>query len=254
MAKKIKLREKYIKKIVSFAIVTGLVALGYGAELIPGFAPEIDGNGVNQTGSVNYHENIKVHEIPEYTGESVIIISNNVPGFDELLYREIESRGFEQYSEPDSLGRCGPALARIDRSIMPTEERGSIGQVKPVGWHTVKYENVDGKYLYNRCHLIAYQLAGENANERNLITGTRQMNLDMVHYENLVANYVRSTGNSVLYRVTPIYEGENLLCKGVQIEAYSPEDEGEGISFNVFVYNVQEGIKIDYKTGESQKI
>ena len=136
---------------------------------------------------------------------------------------------------------------------MPDEPRGSIGSVKPTGWHTVKYDNVDGKYLYNRCHLIGYQLTGENANELNLITCTRYMNtIGMLQFENKVAEYVRSTQNHVLYRVTPMYKKDNLLATGVQMEAYSIEDNGEGVKFNVFVYNVQDGIEIDYKTGESR--
>ena len=135
---------------------------------------------------------------------------------------------------------------------MPTEERGSIGSVKPSGWHTVKYDIVSGKYLYNRCHLIGFQLTGENANEENLITCTRQMNtVGMLEFENKVANYIKEIGNHVLYRATPIYEGDNLLSSGVQLEAYSIEDKGVGIKFNVFVYNVQDGIDIDYSTGES---
>ena len=138
---------------------------------------------------------------------------------------------------------------------MPTEERGSIGQVKPSGWQTVKYDNVDGKYLYNRCHLIGFQLTGENANERNLITGTRYMNVEgMLPFENMVADYVKETGNHVLYRVTPVFEGDNLVASGVQMEAMSVEDEGEGICFNVYVYNIQPGIEIDYATGNSRYV
>ena len=153
----------------------------------------------------------------------------------------------------DALGRCGVAYANIGIDLMPTEERGSIGSVKPSGWHTVKYDIVDGKYLYNRCHLIGYQLTGENANEENLITCTRSMNTKgMLPFEQEVADYIKETKNHVLYRVTPIFEGENLVATGVQMEAYSVEDHGEGVSFHVFVYNVQEGIEIDYKTGDSK--
>ena len=152
----------------------------------------------------------------------------------------------------DELDRCGVAYANICTELMPTEERGSIGQVKPSGWHTVTYDNVDGRYLYNRCHLIGFQLAGENANEQNLITGTRYMNVEgMLPFENQVADYVEETENHVLYRVTPIFYGDNLVASGVQMEAWSVEDQGEGVCFNVYVYNVQPGITIDYATGES---
>lgn len=162
---------------------------------------------------------------------------------------------FEIYSDLDNLGRCGVAYANIGQDIMPTEKRGKIGQVKPAGWHTVKYPNIitDGMYLYNRCHLVGYQLAGENANEKNLITGTRYMNVEgMLPFENEVSDYVEETGYHVLYRVTPLYQDDNLLCHGVQMEAKSVEDNGSGVLFNVFCYNVQPGITIDYKTGDSE--
>lgn len=192
---------------------------------------------------------ISMVEIPEYSGEPYVVINDNIPGFSET---EITDQSFEQYNELDRLGRCGTAIASIGRDLMPTEERGSIGQVKPTGWHTVKYDNVDGKYLYNRCHLIGYQLTAENANQLNLITGTRYMNVDgMLPFENMVADYIKETGHHVLYKVTPVFDGDNLLASGVQMEALSVEDNGEGISYNVFVYNVQPGINIDYVTGES---
>lgn len=185
------------------------------------------------------------------TTESFEIWNQNIPGF---TADEITTQSFESYSELDELGRCGVAFACIGEDIMPTEERGKIGQIKPSGWHTVKYDCVDGKYLYNRCHLIAYQLAGENANEKNLITGTRYMNVaGMLPFENEVADYVKETGNHVMYRVTPVFEGENLLADGVEMEAYSVEDAGEGVSYHVFVYNKQPGIIIDYATGESER-
>ena len=142
------------------------------------------------------------------------------------------------------------AEANIGQDLMPTEKRGAIGQVKPTGWHTVKYDQVEGKYLYNRCHLIGYQLTGENANEKNLITGTRYLNVDgMLPFENMVADYIKETGNHVLYRVTPVFNGNNLLASGVQMEAMSVEDKGAGISFNVFCYNVQPGVEINYADG-----
>lgn len=194
-------------------------------------------------------ESIALSEIPEYSGEPYIEINGNEPEFAEEDFSE---DSFEIYSELDSLGRCGTACANVGTDLMPTEKRGSIGQVKPSGWQTVKYDIVDGKYLYNRCHLIGYQLSGENANKENLITGTRYMNVEgMLPFENMVADYVKETDNHVLYRVTPVFDGNDLVAKGVHMEAYSVEDEGEGISYNVYVYNVQPGIEIDYATGES---
>ena len=190
-----------------------------------------------------------IGNIPEYNGTPVITINDNKPSFTE---DELKVQSLEQYSDLDSLGRCGTAIALVGKETMPTEERGSIGMIKPTGWHTVKYDIVDGKYLYNRCHLIGYQLTGENANEKNLITCTRYMNAtSMLKYESEVADYIEKTGNHVLYRVTPIFEGENLLATGAQMEAKSIEDNGAGISFNIFVYNIQDGITIDYKTGDS---
>lgn len=191
-----------------------------------------------------------IGEIPEYNGENYIIINENIPTFTEEDYT---TDSFEKYSDLDYLGRTKTAFANIGKETMPSEKRGSIGMIKPSGWHTVKYDIVDGKYLYNRCHLIGYQLTGENANEKNLITCTRQMNTEgMLDFENKVANYIKETNNHVLYRVTPIYKEDNLVATGVQIEASSVEDKGKSISFNVFVYNVQDGIEIDYKTGESK--
>lgn len=185
-----------------------------------------------------------------WQGAAYAVLNENIPSFTEEEKKNTEP--FERYSELDVLGRCGTAYANICVELMPEEEREGIGQIKPSGWHTVKYENVDGKYLYNRCHLIGYQLAGENANERNLITGTRYLNTEgMLPFENQVADYVRATGNHVLYRVTPVYEGDNLVADGVEMEAFSVEDEGEGICYHVFVYNCQPGIVIDYATGES---
>ena len=193
---------------------------------------------------------INIGEIPEYSGEAYVTIANNIPNFTDS---ELKTESFETYSDLDSLGRCGIAYANIGQDLMPTEDRGSIGQVKPSGWHTVKYDCVDGKYLYNRCHLIGFQLTAENANTKNLITGTRYLNVEgMLPFENMVADYIKETGNHVLYQVTPIYEGDNLVVSGVQMEAKSVEDNGEGILFNVYCYNVQPGITIDYATGESQ--
>lgn len=201
------------------------------------------------SGSVGDSEVLTSLGIPAYAGEPFVVLNNNFPYF---LEDELVATSFEYYSPLDALGRCGVTYACIGTDIMPTEERGNIGQVKPTGWHTIKYDGIDGNYLYNRCHLIGYQLTGENANEQNLITGTRYMNVDgMLPFENMVADYVKETGNHVLYRVTPIFDGDNLLAAGVQMEAMSVEDEGEGIFFHVFVYNVQPGIVINYADGSS---
>lgn len=183
------------------------------------------------------------------SGETYAIVNGNIPYFNE---EEFTTEAFETYSELDELGRCGVAYANICKELMPTEERGKIGMIKPSGWHTVKYDWVDGKYLYNRCHLIGFQLAGENANEKNLITGTRYMNTQgMLPFENMVADYVKETNYHVLYRVTPDFEGDNLVASGVEMEAWSVEDNGDGICFHVYVYNMEPGVEIDYATGDS---
>lgn len=183
--------------------------------------------------------------------EAYEILNNNQPEFSNEEKQSTEA--FETYSQLDSLGRCGVAYANICHELMPTEKRGEIGMIKPTGWHTIKYDFVDGKYLYNRCHLIAFCLAGENANEQNLITGTRYMNTQgMLPFEEKVARYVDDTNNHVLYRVTPVFEGDNLLASGVQIEAYSVEDAGAGICFNVYCYNIQPGVKLNYANGDSE--
>ena len=192
-------------------------------------------------------------EIPAYSGSASIDLNKNVPGF---TADEITTSSFESYGELDKLGRVTTATACIGKDLMPTEERQSIGDVRPTGWKQNKYPGLvdsDPPYLYNRCHMIGFQLTGENANERNLVTGTRYMNVEgMLPYENQVAEYIRSTGNHVMYRVSPVFTGNNLLCDGVQIEAYSVEDKGKGVSFNVFCYNVQLGVIIDYKDGSNK--
>lgn len=200
---------------------------------------------------ISLKESYAIDAIPEYNGKAYVIINDNEPNFTEELKNKTKS--FENYSKLDKYGRAGVAFTNISTDLMPTEERGSIGQVKPSGWHTVKYDIVDGKYLYNRCHLIGFQLTGENANNKNLITCTRYMNTGaMLEFENKVASYIKKTNNHVLYRVTPIYQGNNLLANGVEMEAYSVEDKGSGIKFHIYVYNVQDGIEINYKTGESK--
>lgn len=240
MAKRRKNKQSSIYVIV--ALIIFLIVGVYEGKIV--FQPiEDNSNVVNQ---VSYD----LASIPEYSNANYVVLNNNEPYFTESDYT---TDSFERYSELDSLGRAKVAYANIGVDLMPTEERGSIGQVKPSGWHLVKYDIVNGKYLYNRCHLIGYQLTGENANEKNLITCTRQMNtVGMLEFENKVANYIKSTNNHVLYRVTPIYKDDNLLASGVVMEAYSVEDSGEGIKFNIFVYNVQDGIDIDYKTGDSK--
>ena len=193
---------------------------------------------------------ISINEIPAYTGNAYAVINNNVPYFED---NELSAVSYEYYSDLDSMGRCGVCVASVGQDIMPTEERGEIGSVKPSGWQTIKYPGIiSGNYLYNRCHLIGYQLSGENANEKNLITGTRYLNMEgMLPFENMVADFVKETGYHVMYRVTPFFDGNNLVADGVLIEAQSVEDNGNGILFNVFCYNVQPGISIDYATGNS---
>jgi putative DNA-entry nuclease len=228
------MRKRYKKKLIKI-IVAGVVALG-------GYL------------GVEFHQQtysaISIEDVPEYSGQPYVIINDNEPYFDK---DDLTTQTFEKYSSLDSLGRCGVAYANIGEETMPTEKRGNIGMIKPSGWQIKKYDFIDGKYLYNRCHLIGYQLSGENANEKNLITGTRYMNTEgMLPFENQVADYVQETGNHVLYRVTPVFEGNHLVADGVLMEAMSVEDRGLDIEFNVFVYNVQPGVKIDYATGNSQ--
>ena len=200
--------------------------------------------------SYGIDSNADLADVPKFSGSPFIVINENVPGFTES---EITDKSFEYYSPLDSLGRCGEAVASVGVDLMPTEKRGSIGSVKPTGWQTVKYDFVDGKYLYNRCHLIGFQLSGENANEKNLITGTRYMNVDgMLPFENMVADYVKETENHVMYRVTPIFIDNERVARGVLMEAYSVEDKGDGVSYCVYVYNVQPGVEIDYLTGDSK--
>ncbi len=188
--------------------------------------------------------------IPPFSGEPYVIINNNKPQFSDS---ERSKKSYEHYSDLDELGRCQAAISNVGQDLMPTEKRESISRVRPTGWKTAEYDFVDGRHLYNRCHLIGFQLTGENANEKNLITGTRYLNVDgMLPFENLISDYVKETNNHVLYKVDPIFEGNNLVAKGVHMQAESVEDNGEGVSFNIFCYNNQPGVKIDYATGESQ--
>lgn len=206
-------------------------------------------NNTSNTAAKQTSPTLSLKDIPAFSNNAYIEINNNVPYFSDSDY---STSSFEKYSDLDKLGRCGVAYANVGLDIMPTTERGNIGSVKPSGWHSVKYENVDGKYLYNRCHLIGYQLTAENANNKNLITGTRYLNVQgMLPFENMVADYIKETGNHVLYRVTPIYDGDNLVASGVLMEAKSVEDKGAGICFNIYAYNSQPGITINYADGSS---
>jgi len=203
------------------------------------------------TGSADYTsvQSFSLEDIPESSDTGYVFINNNEPEFTE---EEYTTDAFEAYSPLDYLGRCGPAYACLGRELMPTEEREPISHIYPSGWQSVQYDIVDGGSLYNRSHLIGFQMSGENDNEENLITGTRYMNAHvMLPFENMVADYIRYTGNHVLYRVTPVFEGSNLVASGVQMEGYSVEDEGADICFNVYIYNVQPGIEIDYATGDN---
>ena len=203
--------------------------------------------------SASDYVNYDLSNIPDYDGKAYVELNGNVPEFSES--EKTSSESFEEYGKLDLLGRCTYAVSCIGKDLMPTEKRGSIGSVKPSGWHISKYDFVDGKYLYNRCHLIGYQLTAENANERNLITGTRYLSVEgMLPFENDVADYIEITNNHVYYKVTPIFEGNNLVANGVQMQAYSVEDNGQGISFNVYCYNVQPGVAIDYATGDNQAV
>ena len=192
---------------------------------------------------------ISLGDVPPFSEDAFVVLENNQPGFSP---DELKAEAFEYYSDLDDLGRCSYAMACVNRDLMPTEERESIGHIKPTGWNQAQYDVVEGRNLYNRCHLIGFQLTGENDNEKNLITGTRYMNMEgMLPFENMVADYIKETGNHVLYRVTPVYDGDNLLATGVRLEARSIEDDGEGICFHVFVYNAQPGITINYADGSS---
>lgn len=246
-----KRKKKKQNSILVIIIFLCLLFGGYYNDEINNFISELKGSVISPTvETVIYSYDLS--EIPEYSGKAYVYINDNKPNFTDS---DKTLMSFENYSDLDSLGRCGVAYANVSIATMPTTERESIGSVKPSGWHTVKYDNIEGKYLYNRCHLIGYQLTGENANIKNLITCTRYANsVSMLEWENKVATYVRKTGYHVLYRVTPIFEDENLVASGIQMEAFSVEDDGEGISFNVYIYNIQEGIEIDYKTGDSKLI
>lgn len=244
------------KTLLLFSVFSTLVGCGEVGATVSGSVPTpVSGHevaeAVAESAPSEAAGEIGIADIPEYSGSPYVEVSGNVPSFTDA---DLSSPA-ETYTPLDPLGRCGSAMAIVSRETMPTEERGSIGMVKPSGWHTVRFDDlISDRYLYNRCHLIGYQLTAENANERNLITGTRYLNVEgMLPFENEVADYVESTGNRVLHRVTPVFVGDELVARGVQMEAKSVEDGGAGVSFNVFCYNVQPGIQIDYQTGESRR-
>ena len=232
--------KKIFSALAAGALLFAGVALGAGD-----FAKSADNSAVSA---------IALADIPAYSGSPYVELSEGQPAFSEAMI-SVALESYESYSKLDSLKRPGMAVASVGRDLMPTEERGPIGMVKPAGFVNIRYDDlIEDKYLYNRCHIIGFQLTGENANERNLITGTRYMNVEgMLPFENQIASYVKETGNHVLYRVTPVYDGKELLCRGLQMEALSVEDGGEGLSFHVFVYNVQPGIVIDYADGDSRR-
>ncbi len=234
---------KRCKNKLTLLLLSLLLLFSGCAEAGDAFAPVL--------GTETAGDTVTLDEIPAYSGEPYVVLNQNQPNFTQ---DDVAEGSFEQYGALDELGRCTVAFANIGVDLMPTEERGSIGQVKPSGWQTVKYDSIDGKYLYNRCHLIGFQLTGENANRENLITGTRYLNIEgMLPFENMVADYVKETGTHVLYRATPIFRGDELVARGVELEGMSVEDAGEGILFHVYCYNVQPGIEIDYATGESRE-
>ena len=249
---------KILSLLLSIIIASSLTGCGIPQESLtnPGTPPAVTEQQKTETPqtpdapkTTTTQPDISLSDIPAYSGSPYVAINNNTP---YLTIDDTAYASYETYTPLDSLGRCGVCVASIGKDIMPTEERGNIGSVKPTGWQTAKYDFVDGKYLYNRCHLIGFQLTGENANTQNLITGTRSMNTQgMLPFENMVADYVKETGNHVLYRVTPIFEGENLVASGVLMEAISVEDNGDGILFCVYCYNVEPGVVIDYATGNN---
>ena len=237
-----------MKRTIRCSLLSLLVLLCtlFGASCSPAQAPPVSNTAITAAPQAEHFEYAAV---PAYAGEPYAVVNGNQPFFTEEDMAPIQE---ESYAELDDLGRCGAAMALVSPRTMPTEERGSIGMVRPSGWQTVRYSFVDGQYLYNRCHLIGYQLTAENANTQNLITGTRYLNTEgMLPFENQVADYVEETGRPVLYRVTPVFIGEELVARGVLMEALSTEDNGAGVRFCVFCYNVQPGVAIDYADGSS---
>lgn len=247
-----KKQKKWSGLLLSIVLVFSLFTGGCDNIQTSNFSQDSDRSAaVNINSSTEIAAKASVDKIPSYDGYEFVEINNNQPYFSDADKQRTDA--FEEYSELDDLGRCGVAYANICQELQPTTTRGEIGMIKPSGWHTVKYNDIiDGNYLYNRCHLIGFQLAGENANPNNLITGTRYLNIvGMLPFENAVDDYVDMTKNHVLYRVTPIFKDDELVARGVLMEAYSVEDQGAGIQFCYFIYNIQPGIGIDYATGES---
>ena len=244
-------RKKYKNSLVKLnLLLITIVCIGITSFLFPNIQEQFL---TTSNENFTYDNSFELENIPNFSSEPYVVINENEPEFSQ---DDFTTKSFEKYSELDFLGRCGIAFTNLSIDTMPSadEERESISSIEPSGWINKKYDIVDGGYLYNRCHLIGYQLSAENANGKNLITGTRYMNIEgMLPFENKVAEYIKETRNHVLYRVTPIYEGDNLVANGVQIEAKSVEDNGKGICFNVYCYNVQPGIEINYKTGESKE-
>lgn len=243
------IRLEVLRRVTTFLLVFFIAGIGFG---LSGCSSKKD-NQAGTVGSAEVQSTAVADDMASlvYQGEPYVVINDNDPDFTDA---DMTTTSFESYGELDGLGRCTTAFANIGKDLMPAEKRGSIGEVKPTGWQTAKYDNVDGKYLYNRCHLIGYQLTGENANEKNLITGTRYLNVDgMLPFENMVADYIKETNNHVLYRVTPVFSGDNLVASGVHMEAKSVEDNGDGVLFNVYCFNAQPGIAIDYATGDSHQ-
>ena len=252
------MKRRYIGLLLALGLLLSLLS-GCGIEFVYGETTALQTSASTEATSASQSQNLPQTtlplisadtELPEYNGIPYVALNGNIPDFKD---EQLITTSYEYYSELDYLGRCGYTEACIGLDIMPTEDRGNISHVKPTGWHSVQYDNVDGKSLYNRCHLIGFQLTGENANVGNLITGTRYMNVDgMLPFEDLVADYVKETGNHVLYRVTPVFVDDELVARGVIMEGFSVEDEGDGVCFNIFAFNVQPGIEIDYQTGESR--
>ena len=233
-----KLTKKQKKQLLSLLVL--LVLLAVSTFLMPGQEPEPEASPA-----------LAPDQVPDFSGQPWAALGDSIPDFTDD--EKARTASFEEYSPLDSLGRCGVTMACIGTDLMPTEDRGSISSVRPTGWVQAQYDFVDGKSLWNRCHLIGFQLTGENANERNLITGTRYLNVEgMLPFENMVADYVKETGGHVLYRVTPVFQDDELVARGVVMEGWSVEDGGEGICFHVYCYNVQPGVVIDYATGESR--
>lgn len=251
-------KKAAILLVVIVLMVFGPLAAGYTDPAVPKFEePEFSVTGAVKAGGVSLAEKVvkqktgfRLSDVSKFKKKAYVKVHDNKPYFKDYM---LKAKSFEKYSPLDDLGRCGTAAACIDQDIMPGgKPRGSISEVKPTGWHTYRYKGISGGYLYNRCHLIGYQLTAENANKRNLITGTRYLNVDgMLPFENMVADYIRETGNHVLYRVTPEFSGDDLEARGVLMEARSVEDDGEGIEYCVYCYNNQPGVKINYKTGTS---